>query len=106
MTGEFKEWMDSDNVEYIGGNTYIEPIIQGSYDATTISAQDSADATASATFNYTGLQFDTDDAAIYFGSAQEFRIKFSTGTPSLLQIQSYDSGAGDYVTRQEFSDSA
>jgi len=90
----------------ISGNTYIEPIIQGSYDATSISAQDATDATASATFNYTGLQFDTDDAAIYFGSSQEFRIRFSTGTPSLLQIQSYDSGAGDYVTRQEFSDAA
>jgi len=89
----------------ISGNVYIEPILQGSFDATSISAQDAADATASATFNYNGLQFDTDDAAVYFGSAQEFRIKFTTGTPSLLQIQSYDSGAGDYVTRQEFSDS-
>ncbi len=28
MTGEFKEWMDSDNVEYIGGNTYIEQTTQ------------------------------------------------------------------------------
>jgi hypothetical protein len=28
MTEEFKEWMDSDNVEYIGGNTYIEQTTQ------------------------------------------------------------------------------
>lgn len=90
----------------ISGNTYIEPIIQGSYDATTISAQDTADATASATFTHSGLQFDTEAAAVYFGGSQEFRIQFTSGTPSLLQIQSYDSGAGAYVTRQEFSDAS
>jgi len=90
----------------ISGNVYIEPILQGSFDATSISAQDASDATASATFNYNGLQFDTEDAAVYFGSSQEFRIKFTSGTPGLLQIQSYDSGANGYVTRQEFSDSS
>lgn len=86
-------------------NQFIEPTLAMTYDATVISAQDSADATASATFQSTGLSFDTDDAAIYFGSAQNFRIKFSDGTPSVLQIQSYDSDLLDYVTRQEFSDS-
>lgn len=87
-------------------NQFIEPTLTMTYDATTISAQDAADATASATFQSTGLSFDTDDAAIYFGSDQKFRIKFSDGTPSTLQIQSYDSSTLDYVTRQEFSDSA
>lgn len=85
-------------------NQFIEPTLAMRYDATVISAQDAADATASATFESTGLSFDTDQAAIYFGASKNFRIKFSDGTPSVLQIQSYDSSALDYVTRQEFSD--
>jgi len=85
-------------------NQFIEPTLAMRYDATVISAQDAADATASATFESTGLSFDTDAAAIYFGAAKNFRIQFSDGTPSVLQIQSYDSGLLDYVTRQEFSD--
>jgi len=28
MTEEFKEWMDSDNVEYMGEDTYIEQTTQ------------------------------------------------------------------------------
>lgn len=87
-------------------NQFIEPTLAMRYDATVISAQDAADSTASATFESTGLSFDTDQASIYFGSSKNFRIKFSDGDggPSVLQIQSYDSGSGDYVTRQEFSD--
>lgn len=89
-------------------NQFIEPTLAMRYDATVISAQDATDATASATFESTGLSFDTDAAAIYFGAAKNFRIKFSdgdVGNPSVLQIQSYDAGLLDYVTRQEFSDS-
>lgn len=89
----------------VSGNTYIEPTIQSTYDSTTISAQDSNDATRSATFNSTGLIFDTDDASIYFGASQDFRIQYEEGTPSLLKIQAYDSTLGDYVTKQEFSNS-
>lgn len=87
-------------------NQFIEPTLAMRYDATVISAQDASDATASATFQSTGLSFDSDAAAIYFGASQTFRIKFKDGTPSVLQIQSFDSGAGDYVTRQEFTDSS
>lgn len=87
------------------GNTYIEPTIQSTYGSTTISAQDATDATRSATFNSTGLIFDTDDAAIYFGASQDFRLQYTEGTPSLLKIQAYDSVSGDYVTKQEFSNS-
>lgn len=86
-------------------NQFIEPTLAMRYDATVISTQDASDATASATFQSTGLSFDSDQASIYFGAAQNFRIKFEDGTPSVLQIQSYDSGLGDYVTRQEFTDS-
>ena len=87
-------------------NQFIEPTLAMRYDATVISAQDSSDATASATFESTGLSFDSDEAAIFFGASKNFRIKFSDGDggPSLLQIQSFDSGSGEYVTRQEFSD--
>lgn len=86
-------------------NKFIEPTIAMRYDSTVISSQNESDQTASATFQSTGLSFDTDDAAIYFGADKNFRIKFADGTPSVLQIQSYDSSALDYVTRQEFTDS-
>ena len=78
------------------------------YDATVISSQDASDATASATFESTGLSFDSDEASIYFGAAKNFRMKYSDGVggPSVLQIQSLDTGSGEYVTRQEFSDAS
>lgn len=85
-------------------NKFIEPVIQSSYDSTTISAQNSSDVTSSATFASTGLSFDTDDASIYFGSSQTFRISFTDGTPALLKIQSYDTNTSAYITRLEFSD--
>lgn len=87
-------------------NQFIEPTLSMRYDATVISSQDAADATASATFESTGLSFDSDEASIYFGAAKNFRMKFSDGVPSVLQIQSLDSGSGEYVTRQEFSDAS
>ena len=83
-------------------NKFIEPIIQGTYDSTTISAQDAADATASATFTSNGLQFDTNAAAIYFGASQEFRIMYDS-TNALLLIQSYDQTLLDYVNKAEYS---
>lgn len=84
-------------------NQFIEPTIQSSYDYTSISSQDALDATRSAVFRSTGLQFDNDDSCIYFGSAQQFRIKFTDGTPDILSVQYYDTGAGDYISKAEFS---
>ena len=94
-------------VGFVSAEADFEDTVTIKDDATVISAQDSSDATASATFESTGLSFDTDQAAIYFGASKNFRIKYSDGVggPSVLQIQSYDSSALDYVTRQEFSDS-
>lgn len=85
-------------------NKFIEPTLQLSSTSTTISAQDSSDATRSALFESTGLSFDSDDSAVYFGASKQFRIKFSDGSPAFLQVQSSD-GAGGYVTKTEFSDS-
>lgn len=87
-------------------NTFIEPCVQCSYDATTISAQNANDVTTSATFQSTGLSFDTDEASIYFGANQTFRIAFTDGTPATLKIESLDSVSGEYLTRFECSDSA
>lgn len=89
-------------------NQFIEPTLAMRYDATVISSQDASDATASATFESTGLSFDSDEASIYFGAAKNFRMKYSDGVggPSVLQIQSLDTGSGEYVTRQEFSDAS
>ena len=44
----------------------------------------------SAVFRSTGLQFDNDDSAIYFGASQQFHIRFTDGTPFLLQIQCFN----------------
>ncbi|AAR26931.1 FirrV-1-B56 [Feldmannia irregularis virus a] len=85
---------------------FIEPALALQATSTTISAQNDAEQTTSATFESKGLSFDTDDAAIYFGSSQRFRIKFSDGTPSALQIQSFDDTTSSYITRQEVTDSS
>ncbi|CAM9154413.1 unnamed protein product [Ectocarpus sp. 8 AP-2014] len=85
-------------------NKFIEPTVQVSSTATTISAQDANDTTRSAFFESAGLSFDSDDSAVYFGASKQFRIKFSDGSPSYLQVQSSD-GVGGYVTKTEFSDS-
>ena len=87
-------------------NQFLEPTLQMKYDATTISTQDNNDLTTSATFQSSGLSFDNDDASIYFGADKNFRIKFSSGTPSVLQIQSYDAALEAYVTRQEVTDAS
>ena len=89
--------------EDLASNRFIEPTIQSAYDYTSISSQDGADATRSAVFRSTGLQFDNDDSAIYFGASQEFRIKFSSGTPDVLSFEYFDSSAGDYVVKNQIS---
>ena len=86
-------------------NVFIEPVIQCESTSTTISAQDASDNTISTTINSTGITFDNDDSAIYFGSAQTFRIILIAGTPNVLAIQSYDSVTDSYVSRMDFSDS-
>ncbi|CAN0567631.1 unnamed protein product [Ectocarpus sp. 12 AP-2014] len=85
-------------------NTFIEPVVACASGSTTISAQDDSDNTVSTTIDPTGISFDTDDACIYFGAAQKFRIIFRDGTPSTLAIESYDADSGTYMTRSEFSD--
>lgn len=85
-------------------NTFIEPVVACTSGSTTISAQDDSDNTVSTTIDPTGISFDTDDACIYFGAAQKFRIIFRDGTPSTLAIESYDADTGTYMTRSEFSD--
>lgn len=88
-----------------GDNKFIEPTLTMGYDQTVISTQDDSDTTASTVINSGGIQFDTSDAAIYFGASQQFRIKYDS-TESILQIQSYDSTLLDYVSRAEFSDAS
>lgn len=84
-------------------NRFIEPVIQSTWDHTIISAQDAADATRSTVFRSTGIEFDNDESSIYFGAAQEWRLQMTAGTPSLFSIQFYDTVAGEYVSKSEFS---
>lgn len=51
-------------------NKFIEPTLQMSSTSTPISAQDSSDATRSALFESTGLSFDSNDSAVYFGASK------------------------------------
>ena len=86
-------------------NVFIEPTIQSAYDYTSISAQDASDSTRSAVFRSTGLQFDNDDSAVYFGASQQFRIKFTEEevgvTPDTLKVE-YFNGT-EYVAKTEFT---
>lgn len=56
-----------------------------------------------ATFDSSGLRFNSDSGDVYFGANQEFRIHYepaSGNDPSMLQIQGYSSDTASYVTRQ------
>lgn len=69
---------------------------------TTISTIDSS-GSLEATFDSTGLRFNSDSGDVYFGASQEFRIHYepsSGNDPSMLQIQGYDTVTSEYVTRQ------
>lgn len=87
-------------------NAFIEPVITCASGSTVISAQNDSDSTVSTTIDPTGISFDTDDACIYFGAQQKFRIIFRDGTPSTLAIESYDADTGTYMIRSEFSDAS
>lgn len=72
---------------------------------TTISTIDSSGA-LEATFDSSGLRFNSDSGDVYFGASQEFRIHYepsSGNDPSMLQIQGYDATTSGYVTRQLIS---
>jgi len=63
------------------------------------------DATGSldATFDSSGLRFNSDSGDVYFGANQEFRIHYepaSGNDPAMLQIQGFSSDTASYVTRQ------
>lgn len=87
-------------------NAFIEPVLQLAPGSTTISAQDNSDNTVSTTIDSSGISFDTNEACIYFGAAQKFRMIFRDGTPSTLAIESYDADSGTYMTRSEFTDAS
>jgi len=52
-----------------------------------------------ATISPSGLSFDSDDSAIFFGGNKEFKLVFEPTSPSRLLIQSYDSSTLSYTTR-------
>ena len=79
----------------------METALQISPESTKISSiTDSA--ALSTTFGTSGLSFDSDTGAIYFGASKDFRIQYTAAAglqPSKLEIQAYDSGSSSYVTR-------
>lgn len=54
-----------------------------------------------ASFTSDGISFNSNDAAIYFGSSKTFRIKFFPGTvdTSRLVFQYLDELSGEYITK-------
>ncbi|ACH46871.1 unknown [Feldmannia species virus] len=54
---------------------------------------------ATAAVDSTGLYFDSDDSAIYFGASKTFRIIFS----DRLLFQYLDGSTGEYVTKLSFT---
>lgn len=78
-------------------NTFVSNPAQ-----TSITSRDSSNDVVTATFNATGLSFDSDKGDIYFGADKDFRIHYeeesvATSDPAMLQIQSLSHGS--YTTR-------
>jgi hypothetical protein len=65
-------------------------------------ASASASASSSATVDTTGLSFDSDDCAVYFGASKEFRIRFEPTGIARLAFEYYDSLTDSYVTGASF----
>lgn len=53
----------------------------------------------SATFGQSGLSFDSDDCAIFFGKDKTFRIMFTDDAPARLVFQCLNPATGEYVTK-------
>ncbi len=84
---------------------FIEPSLQLAPTSTTISVQNDSDQTVSATLNASGLSWDNENCAIYFGASQTFRIiLLDEATAPILSIQSLDPVSGEYVSRAQFGD--
>lgn len=86
-------YTDSSNNETIISTLTTDP------SSTTITSRDDSE-TITATTNTSGLSFDSDSGAIYFGANKMFRIQYqeiSGLDPTMLSIQSL-SGT-DYITR-------
>lgn len=52
-----------------------------------------------ATFQESGLSFDSDDCAMYFGKDRVFRIMFIVDEPARLVFQCLNAATGEYVTK-------
>lgn len=53
----------------------------------------------SATFEQSGLSFDSDDCAVFFGKDKTFRIMFTDNAPARLVFQCLNKVKGEYVTK-------
>jgi hypothetical protein len=68
----------------------------------TVIASASAGASSIATVDTTGLSFDSDDCAVYFGASKEFRIRFEPTGIARLAFEYYDSLTDSYVMGASF----
>lgn len=67
---------------------------KSSAEGTTIFAGDTK-----ATFEQSGLSFDSDDCAIFFGKDKTFRIMYTEDKPARLVFQCLNPASGEYVTK-------
>lgn len=91
------------------GTETIETVFEASHESLVISSTNTLDAAQESTtsINFTGVQFSTDTAAMYFGGEQNFRIRFglaeAPGTGNLLLIE-YKDTDGSYQVCQSYTD--
>jgi hypothetical protein len=91
------------------GTTIIENVLEANHEGIIVSGISAIDSSQNAqtNINYQGIQFSTNLACLYFGSNQEFRLRFGQGEApgggNILAIESYD-GHGGYTSRISFSD--
>jgi hypothetical protein len=97
-------------VDPVTSNRTIENVIEADHENFIITSTSSTDTTKenSTSLAYTGISFSTDDACIYFGGNQEFRIRFgkaeaSTGA-NLLVMESLNQTTGVYDVKTSITD--
>jgi hypothetical protein len=87
-----------------GGDSFIEPTIETSYNQTLITTQDATGSSVTvATIANDGISFDSDSASMYFGASKIFRFRYYDGAVPTLKLEAYDTASSSYVTKMEFT---
>jgi ABC-type histidine transport system ATPase subunit len=96
-------------LRYANGTNTIDNVLEASHESLIVTSTSTLDAAQESTtsINYTGVQFSTDYACMYFGGGQNFRIRFGLAeAPGMGNTLNIEAKAldGSYQICQSYTD--